>query len=371
MNRFLTTTFLTALVLALMAADMPPAKSSRADRLKAIQADFAKAREEVGKAIRAGTIKPSADGEYPGWTDLRKRFAQRTQALIDADPADSVALDALLFCLSDLGVGDWEPGLYQLVLHHHAASRKIDPLLRQRSAPPTFLRGIAEKSPHASIRLWARYHLAENLYRAGQAKEAEPLLEAVRNDPGAKNLGGYMIGTLADTADRLLFELRHLNVGQEMPDVTAPDLDSKPLRLADSRGKVTLLVFWATWCGPCMEMVPHERALAERYAGRPFVIVGVNGDALPEKDFHLTGPDGKPIDETARVKAAIAKHRITWRSFRNGQFTIAARWNVRSWPTVFLIDHRGIIRGKWRGDPGEKELDEAAEKFVKLAESGG
>jgi hypothetical protein len=44
-------------------------------------------------------------------------------------------------------------------------------------------------------------------------------------------------------------------------------------------------------------------------------------------------------------------------------------WNVRSWPTVYLIDHRGIIRGKWKGDPGEKELDVAVEKVVKAAEA--
>src|SRR5205823_1422205 len=118
------------------------------------------------------------------------------------------------------------------------------------------------------------------------------------------------------------------------------------------------LVFWATWCGPCMAMVPHERALAERYAGKPFVIVGVNGDILPEKNIKLE-VNGKVIDQTAQVKAAIEKHKITWRSFRNGQIGIGMDWNVRSWPTVFLIDHRGIIRGKWKGDPGEKELDAA------------
>jgi thiol-disulfide isomerase/thioredoxin len=215
--------------------------------------------------------------------------------------------------------------------------------------------------------LWATYHLAEHLYRGGKPKEAEPLLEALAADAGAKDLGGYTVGTLADTATRLLFEVRRLNVGQEAPELEGTDLDGQPIKLSQFRGQVTLLVFWATWCGPCMAMVPHERALAERFAGKPFTIVGVNGDTLPLKGIHVTGPDGKPIDDSARVKAALEKHKISWRSFRSGNIGVAAEWNVRSWPTVYLIDHRGVIRGKWRGDPGAKELDPAVEELVKTA----
>ena len=351
----------------LPAQGQPTRKADRADLLKAIQKDFDKAREEFRKAIQAGTIKPDAEGEYPGWTDLLKRFTKRTHAVIDANPADAVGLDALSFCLEDLQAGDFEPGLYGLVLKHHTASEKIDPLLRRRSTPVEFLRTVAAQSPHSKIRLWANYHLAEKLYADGQSKEAVPLLEALQLDAQAKDIGGYMSGTLADTATRLLFEVHRLNIGQEIPEISGPDLDDKPMKLSESRGKVTLVVFWATWCGPCMDMVPHERALAERYAGKPFTIVGVNGDILPS-EFKVTGPDGKVIDHTNRVKAAIAKNKITWRSFRNGQFGIGADWNVRSWPTIYLLDHQGIIRGKWKGDPGAKELDAAVEKVVKIAE---
>jgi len=346
------------------ANDKPSEKPDRAALLKTIREEYRKARTEFGQAIRAGTIKPDADGEYPGWTDLLKRYTKRAHQLIDANPADAVGLEALVFCLDDLGAGNFEPGLYELVLKHHPASEKIDTLLRQRSAPADFLRAVATQSPQAKIRLWANYHLAENLYRDGKSKEAEPLLEALQRDEQAKDLGGYMTGTLADTARRLLFEVRRLNVGQEAPEITGADLDNQAMKLSESRGKVTLLVFWATWCGPCMAMVPHERALAARYAGKPFVIVGVNGDTLPTKDFHLSGPDGKPIDDTQRVKAALQKHQITWRSFRNGQFGIAADWNVRSWPTVYLLDQHGVIRGKWKGDPGEKQLDAAIEQLM-------
>src|SRR4051794_32527545 len=87
------------------------------------------------EAIGAGTIKPNADGDYPEWTAMQERFAKPVRELIDAAPADAVALDAIVFCLDGLGEGDAEPGLYQLLLTHHAASENIAPLLRQRSAP--------------------------------------------------------------------------------------------------------------------------------------------------------------------------------------------------------------------------------------------
>jgi len=352
------------------AATEPFGKPDRVERLKAIREEYAKARADFGKAIQAGTIKPDADGEYPGWAEIVKRFTKQAREVIDAEPADGVGLEALMFCLSDLGAGDLEPGLYRLVLKHHAASETIDPLVRQRSAPADFLRGVAAHSPHSRIRIWAKYHLAENLYRDGKPKEAEPLLEALKVDAEAKDLGGYTFGTLADTATRLLFEVRRLNVGQEAPEMDGTDLDDKPIKLSEFRGKVTLLVYWATWCGPCMAMVPHERALAERFAGKPFTIVGVNGDNLPlSGGIHLWGPDGKPIDDSARVKAAVEKHKISWRSFRSGNIGLATEWNVRSWPTVYLIDHRGIIRGKWKGDPGAKAVDPAVEKLVKVAEA--
>ena len=72
-------------------------------------------------------------------------------------------------------------------------------------------------------------------------------------------------------------------------------------------------------------MYPHERSLVKKLADKPFALVGVNSD--------------KDRDE---LKEVLAKEEITWRSFWDGGSTdgpIAGRWNVRGWPTVYLIDH--------------------------------
>lgn len=105
-----------------------------------------------------------------------------------------------------------------------------------------------------------------------------------------------------------------------------------------------------------MAMIPHERSLVKRLEGKPFVIIGVNSD---------------PYNDA--FKKNIEKHQVTWRSFKNEREgdagAIATQWNVRGWPTLYLIDHQGIIRNKWLGSPGDKVLDDAIETLVKKAEA--
>ena len=102
-------------------------------------------------------------------------------------------------------------------------------------------------------------------------------------------------------------------------------------------------------------MFPHERSLVKKMADKPFALVGVNSD--------------RDLDE---LKDVLEKEQITWRSFWNGpQGTggpISTEWNVRGWPTLYLIDHKGIIRHKWIGSPGNEKLDAEVEKYVKIAE---
>ncbi len=102
-------------------------------------------------------------------------------------------------------------------------------------------------------------------------------------------------------------------------------------------------------------MYPHERSLVKRLADKPFVILGVNSDRDRDK-----------------LKEVLKEENITWRSFWNGGSTrgpISTQWNIRGWPTLYVIDHEGVIRHKYLGSPGEKVLDEAIETLVRKAES--
>src|SRR5438552_9667095 len=104
-------------------------------------------------------------------------------------------------------------------------------------------------------------------------------------------------------------------------------------------------------------MYPHERSLVKKHADKPFTILGVNSDT-----------DLKALKET------LEKEEITWRSFWNGEKgtsgPISDAWNVRGWPTLYVIDHKGVIRHKYLGSPGDKVMDKVIDELVKEAEAG-
>lgn len=99
-------------------------------------------------------------------------------------------------------------------------------------------------------------------------------------------------------------------------------------------------------------MYPHERSLVKRLQDKPFALLGVNSDAKRDE-----------------LKKVLAKEEITWRSFWDGGSTngpIARVWNVQGWPTVYVLDAKGIIRYKnLRGEPLDKAVD------ALLAETAG
>lgn len=102
-------------------------------------------------------------------------------------------------------------------------------------------------------------------------------------------------------------------------------------------------------------MLPHERSLVKKYAGKPFALVGVNSD----------GPE--------ELKEALKDNPLTWRSFKNKRAegkVIAAEWQVSGWPTLYLIDHQGIIRKRWVGSLAAEVLDHEIELLVEAAVRG-
>ena len=92
---------------------------------------------------------------------------------------------------------------------------------------------------------------------------------------------------------------------------------------------------------------------------KPFALIGV----------HVGGSSAK------QLKAVIEKQKINWRSFVDagnaGAGPIATRWNLSATPTFYVLDHKGLIRHKWAGPPGEEVLDAAIDKLIKEAKGPG
>lgn len=95
---------------------------------------------------------------------------------------------------------------------------------------------------------------------------------------------------------------------------------------------------------------------------------------LEEKPFALIGVNTNGYDPK-KLKEVMDKEQLNWRSYSDargkdgGLGTIATKWNLQGTPTLYLIDHKGVIRYKWLGGPGEKVIDEALAKLIKEAES--
>jgi peroxiredoxin len=144
--------------------------------------------------------------------------------------------------------------------------------------------------------------------------------------------------TLADKASKSLYALEHLTIGSEAPDIVGKDLHNEPLDLKDYRGKVVILSFWFTGCGPCMGKVPLEQRLIDKYKERPFALLGICTD--------------NEIDEAQKT---AEEHKISWPCWFDGENgPIARDYNILTWPTIYVLDRNGAIVGK---DIGDEELD--------------
>ncbi len=223
------------------------------------------------------------------------------------------------------------------------------------------LRTILIKNQDRRVRGGASFALASVVHFTGgeaRQEEAEKLYQQYLNEyDGTDPMNGAVEKHLRNAATKACKELRWRAVGKQVPEIEGTDLDGRPLKLSDQRGKVVLITFWATWCFPCMQLVPHEVALVERLRDKPFVLLGVNCDT----------------DEEA-VKDALLKHKINWRSFRNkrGQLSsISSAWDVIGFPTLYLIDDHGIIRKRWIGAPPQEELDRALNELLEKAARKG
>ncbi len=179
-------------------------------------------------------------------------------------------------------------------------------------------------------------------------KEAEALYERAMKDFADVKLSPRTRQTIGDYAKTRVNRLLALAPGKAAPEIEGEDLDGKPFKLSEYRGKVVLLVLWASWCGPCRQQVPHELAMMARYTDQPFVLLGVNLDR--KEDL---------------MRAAVSELGIVWRNWRGGRDErIKARYGVQAIPLVLVLDAKGIIRAK---DIRDEELERTLEGLVQEA----
>jgi thiol-disulfide isomerase/thioredoxin len=292
--------------------------------------------------------------------------------LVRQNPGSAWAFDALEWIAMHARNAYHPYGMeaLEVLTAHHAANPKIGKTCavvgyywKEKTPTLDLLRAVVAKNQDSITQGQAHLALARTINALSSInaytnefpqQEIELLLEKTisvyGNLPDLRTVGLVKAGKfLKSDATQELFEIRHLSVGGVALEIEGLDGQGRKLKLSDYRGKVVVLVFWGTWCGPCMAMVPHERELVKRLEGEPFALIGVNDD-----------------EEKSVMIRAMKKERMTWPSFWNGEKpgaeSITTKWNVRSWPMVYVLDAKGIIRYK---DVRGKSMDAAVDALLK------
>ena len=137
--------------------------------------------------------------------------------------------------------------------------------------------------------------------------------------------------------------------GTKFPDFAEKDMTGKPLSIANYKGKVVLLDFWATWCPPCRAELPNVLKTYKEYHAQGFEIIGISLDRDQDRE---------------KLTSFLEEKNMTWPQFFDGNYwknKLAVKYGVNSIPATYLLDGQGTIIGK---DLRGEELDKAVAKAV-------
>jgi thiol-disulfide isomerase/thioredoxin len=342
------------------------ATSPEAKQLAKIKSTLAADEKELRKKLDAAR-EPDDKKQIDFLIKEKYAFASDDAIeLAESNKKDEIGLDAAAYALELLGkykiTGPQMNKAADILLEHHIDSPKIGVALAAMvdNGPPgqIFLESVLERAKNTEVQALAIYYnaLAKdhriNIQETdasdpmkvakARAEVVEEMEKAARLSPETK-VGDT---TLAKVIEIELVSAK-IGVGNPVPEVEGTDLDGKKAKLSALKGKVVLFDFWATWCGPCRAMIPHERELAEKYKDK-FVIVSVSAD-----------------EEKSDLTEFLSKEAMPWTHWWDGpKGSVTKMFKIKAFPTMYLIDAKGVIRQKWIGNPGNEKIDKAVEELV-------
>ena len=320
----------------------------------------------IGKKFEAAKTKEEKDAVRAEYMDAQKKTGESLLALAKDNAKDAAAFDAVMSAASMRAKGASEYLVATFVDDARIAS--AIPLLSQGPDGAKNLALLAEKSKSKDVQGAAKFAgVSTEIESIDSPEDDKPLPEKVATDKfaaAASKLAGIVKEygeiktvdnrgksvTIADAAKKLTFFMEHLCVGKMAPDTECDLLEEgKKAKLSDYRGNVVVLDIWATWCGPCRQMIPHEREMVKKLESKKFKLVSISADAKKET-----------------LTKFLEKEEMPWTHWWAGaKGGLTEEYQVRFYPTLYIIDGKGVIRAKHlRGE----DLEKFVEKL--LAEAG-
>lgn len=155
-----------------------------------------------------------------------------------------------------------------------------------------------------------------------------------------------------------------IKVGMEAPDISLPSPNGKVYSLSDLKGKVVLLDFWASWCGPCRRANPHVVEMYNKYRSKGFTVFSVSLDGVDSRTKSQLGSESQVSEFIDKSKnawvAAIQKDKLSWDThvsdLKKWESAPARQYGVQAIPKTFLIGKDGTIVAVNPRDNLEEEI---------------
>lgn len=336
------------LLLPLVAAARAQAPPGGYDSLEALRASYAKQAADLDRrrvadltALAAKLMGEESEAAYRELFSLaiaRDLFAEAEAASLayakrEGGDVRDHAVGVYVGVIAKANRGEFDASLADLKAYFEQHPVAQDPAKR---VDPGLAIAIGEAYLQRALR-GGRYDIASKACEMIMARRPEPEVRA-------------------HFRERLT---RIAMVGKPAPEIQGVDVDGDKVSLADFKGKVVLVDFWATWCPPCVASVPDLQALQAKYGKDGFAILGVNLDARHEDVGNVE--KAKPI-----VKKFLLDARASWASILAGPGGAsgdpAALFGVEDIPASFLIGRDGKIVDVEQVGPG---LDAAVAKALK------
>jgi peroxiredoxin len=209
----------------------------------------------------------------------------------------------------------------QIGLAYAAQAKNDDRDTQQLAEAEQSFRRAIDGDPNLNA---ARFHLAKVLIRQKRDRDADAVLDDY--------LKREQTVALSDQAKALKADHRRAT-GLFAPDFHLTTLDGKTITLQSLRGKVVLLDFWATWCGPCIQALPELKEIRKKFANRPFELISISVDR-----------------EKRKLEDFVKANEMTWPQYFDEGYRVAKdAFGVATFPSYFVLDGEGVVTYVTRG----------------------